>query len=67
MGEPSRGARETADRLIEEILVAADKHKAPCFRDDLADNREWVRVLIAAALDRAADGRPLMCDENGPY
>ena len=69
MSEPSRGALERADELINKLQNENDDnpHPAPCLRDDLEDHRKWVRVRIAEALDEAADGRPLKVDENGPY
>lgn len=59
----NREALEWADKLITDIQTEASKD-APCLRDDLEDNRDWVRERIASALDRYATGRPLHVEED---
>lgn len=43
----------SADNVVGVLLLSADvdgDHYAPCFRDCLGDNREWVKDKIEAAM-----------------
>lgn len=64
--KPSNGALQKADEFIDELIGYADVNGAfyaPCFRDDLADNKAWVRQKLALLFDEVADGRPFYTDE----
>ena len=55
----SAAALQRADVFLDDLENACGEFSAPCLRDDLADNRKWLRVKIAEMLDEVADGRPL--------
>lgn len=55
---PSDEAFFKADEFLDELSDMADTHGktyAPCFRDDLADNREWIRQKLAELIDDLTD------------
>lgn len=52
-------ATAAAGKFLDGIQEMADvdgPHYAPCFRDCLGDNREWVEPLLAALLLAATTG-----------
>lgn len=53
------GYRRRAKEFVEELISAADENEAPCLRDDLEDNRDWLEPLIATFIEEVADGRKL--------
>ena len=63
--ELSEGALRRADEFLDELIdEECNKRGAPCLRDDLADNRAWLRLHFAALIEEVADGRPLYADER---
>lgn len=60
MEKPTEKSLNLTDKLIDDLITAANEHGetyAPCLRDDLEDARGWVRLRIAAMLDRETVNR----------